>query len=324
MIRGREVYRLAVPVFLAFPALLAAAGWLTPAQGNLAPPATHEAILFHVQPVSAGFCDQDHVWECPQVRQHTEATGLLEFDLFVYSNRPEEDLSLCTLDLPLAWPAEWTLIDWECCHEGEASFAVSGHAGQLSIAWQSCPDLRGGLLLVARFIMDVEGCGWFGVAGVLDHPTLKLTRGSQELDIWWVLPGWAQAGVTCSYCYIPCDLHTPCRPELTPRHIELETCLGGTAQGYARCWMHGGCEAAYATTADWLEVEVGDPVPASDGITQEILIRADATSLPVGTHEAYIRASGECVGCTRLILSVIPTPPVSIHTSWGKLKDLYR
>ena len=40
--------------------------------------------------------------------------------------------------------------------------------------------------------------------------------------------------------------------------------------------------------------------------------------------QANVRATEECVGCMRVVLSVLPMPPTSLHTSWGRLKGLYR
>ena len=70
---------------------------------DLAPPTVQEGFFFHVQPVSADFCDQQTIWECSQIRQSTPDTGTLEFDLFVYSKRDDPQMSINGLSLPLEW-----------------------------------------------------------------------------------------------------------------------------------------------------------------------------------------------------------------------------
>ncbi|MFH1144149.1 MAG: hypothetical protein V1774_06370 [Candidatus Eisenbacteria bacterium] len=313
------------------PSVLALVAWsiaggmfLSPAKANLAPPAPQEGILFHVQPVSADFCSQQAIWECSQLRQFTPEKGRLEFDLFVYTKRDEANLSLGELNLPLSWPADWELISWECCKGGQGELTPHRDMAELSIRWPERPVFEGRLMLAARFILEAPDCGWFGVNGLASGPVLRLGRMEGDLEVWWALPGWAQAGVECSHCHVPCDLLLPCRPELSPAVLELQALSGTETSGWIHVNSGRRCSPQFTTDAEWLTLDVGAPVSADDGVHLDVVVRANARGLAEGTYESWIHGTDDCVECVRVIFSVFPPPPSGVETSWGSVKSLFR
>jgi len=325
-VRGRSVR--ADLVLMA--ALLASTLLCTPVAADLAPfpdlapPTVQEGFFFHVQPVSADFCDQQTIWECSQIRQSTPDTGTLEFDLFVYSKRDDPQMSINGLSLPLEWTESWHLINWECCSGGQGQLDPQGQLVQLTIEWPERPALQGRLFLAARFIMDAPDGGWFGVSGMSDGPQLRFTCSKGDLEIWWVLPGWAEAGVECGQCYVPCDLLLPCRSELTPDRVDLRIMCGATATAQIRSRTGARCQPAFASTADWLTLEVSESVLGEEGLNHELTLRADAGNLAAGSYVAWIRSGDDCTTCARVVLTVIPQVPVEAHRSWGQVKEFYR
>jgi len=305
--------------------LLACGTILQPAGANLAPPAPEEGILFHVQPVNDAFCDQPSLTECWQIQQYTADRGTLEFDLFVYSKRQVAGLTMADLHVPLGWPESWHLIDWDPCGDGQGDLVQLGNKAELTLHWDDRPELRGRLFLAARFIVEAPDYGWFGMAGFPSGPVLRLGSALGDVDVWWALPGWGEAGVECGYCAQSCDLMLPCRPEFSATALHIGVVSGGT--GSARLGVSTGrrCALSFDASEGWITLAVGTPQVSDEGQSYELVVNIDATDLTEGNYEAWIQGSDDCAQCVHVLLAVLPPPPVEATVeSWGQVKSRFR
>jgi hypothetical protein len=316
---------------LVLPAVL----WGTP-QPAEANPLPEGAILTHVQPVDPDFCNQCPITACDQIVQYTEETGILEFDLFVYPPGYEPDLTISRLEGLVEWPPQWQFIDYELCEGGQGTILVNGNQAQLDIAWPACPQMNGEVFLVARFIVDVTGYGSLGISELGAAVDLHCPPDEYEM---WAVGAVARAGVECSYCYTPCDLGWPCEPHLSPGVLELEVTEGESVRGQIHVYITGSdpdfpCGPNFVATESWAALDV----EWTDWNLCEIEVTADASALDRGIYEGWVRGEGDCVGCTRVVLTVLPgaqgvwdddreagepqDPGTAV--SWGRLKTLYR
>lgn len=307
-------------------ALLAA---LTPAAANPLPDA---AVLIHVQP-AVGSPEPTTITSCDEIVQYTEQSGYLEFDVFVYA-LSFQGMPISQVAFGLEWPADWTLYSTEVFHDGEGGITQTGPGqADLDVTWPSCPILEDQVFLVGRLVMEVTHPGSL-VTDLNWTPAGHYGCPPQTCEF-YAMAGEGQAAVVCSYCAIPCDLHDPCRAELSPPTLELDALQGETTQGVIDATVHGGdgsmpCPITFDATAPWISLDT----EWFDWYTVTITVTADATGLATGTHACWVRGLHECVGCTRVLLTVEassqgvpedpPVPGPAQQVSWGTLKGLYR
>jgi hypothetical protein len=298
-------------------------------QPLLANPLPTSAIFVHVQPVNPDFCDDNPIVSCPEIVQYTQASGLLEFDLFFYPMMAPPPLRISGFETAVEWPSTWDLVGWEICHGGEGTVDLNGNQASIAINWPSCPTMTEDVFLVARLIINVTSHGHLDYSlGGGSSVRIGCPPDVEEWDTWQLS---AEAGVECSFCWMPCDFGDYCNPVPDPTLLELQVRQGETAQRDVHFDIVGGglvypCPVIFVTTASWLtetHIELGWDEWL---VTLEI----DTSGLAPGYHQAWLRGEVECVGCTRVLLEVLPPitgvadpePPAS--TSWGRVKTLYR
>jgi len=312
--------------------LLIAAAMPQPALANPLPEAV---IYYHVQPVDPNFCTQTTVTSCPQIVQYTEATGIMEFDLFLMTAYGSE-LPVYGLETIVDWPWTWNLLEWEICNGGTGMVDIYYNQAILDLSWPSCPP-AGELFRAMRFVVEVTGYGNFGQHD-WHESWIHVECPPDVMDLSPMVAS-ATAGVQCGYCFQPCDFHDPCHPHPTPESLELVLRQGQSVQREIDVFISGGeypwpCPVTFVPSESWLTV---DPV-ATDYNQWLLTVNIDATGLPLGYYEAWIRMVDECIGCTKVYLEVVdPLSAVPddedseggdqeprLPATWGRLKALYR
>jgi len=314
---------------------LIAAGFLgvSIAHGNPLPPS---GLAVHVDAGAPGFCEQSPLTECTEIVQYTSEVGELAFGLYYVSYF--EEYSPYELSVEINWPEQWTHREIEICGGADGYWsATSATSAEIDVNWHDCPPWEGGIKLYAIVHMGVYG------PGTMTVETLDASVGCPPTvydD--WPVPGMAQAGVQCSYCFRPCDLSNPCQPVLTPATLSLSADVGGTAEETIHIDMpreewESPCDAFVDATVDWLSVDYAyDPYLGEGSIT----VSADASELEPGGHVGYVRCRSEdgwqagCTTCTHVLFEVIANQgapgegplddePAKV-TSWGHVKRIYR
>jgi hypothetical protein len=300
------------------------------ATANPLPPG---GLFVHVQPVNPSFCDECSFAYCEDLTQHTELTGLVEFDLFVY---PLEfvwmmpDVAFYQLAAELHWPSDWQLVSLELCGGAVGSIDPTGPGtAHLEAAWPNCPLLSESqrVFLAARLVLDVTHAGTFG-ATFLEG---RMGCPPDDFEI-WLVDGFAQAGMECSYCYTDCYFEWLCEPQPDPTTLALEALAGDATGGQIHVLLLGwdplySCELNAEATADWLSCSLQQ----IDDDEYQIGLIADASGLEPGVYEAWVRAVSDCIGCTRVVFTVLAVQGLEeepgadrLGISWGQLKTLYR
>lgn len=313
-------------------------GLLVATAPSLANPLLDCAVLVHVQPFEPDFCSTSTISTCEQVMQHTAETGLLEFDLFVYTPGWGFDLPVSALSGACQWPPDWQYVGHEICHGGDGLIDVVGPGALLDLYWPECPRMSGEVFLAARFLLEVPNHGKFDFPVIGTQSNIAIECPPDEQILWVPLTCSAEAGVVCDYCQVPCDLTASCDPQPSPSVLELQCFPGETAGGQISGSIAGHdelyiCDELFVETdTDWLSHDLWHQ--QWEGIF-EIEVEADASGLGPGTYETWLRVIADCAGCTRVVLNVrdpqtIPdqdpdgAPQPAGDTSWGRLKQIYR
>lgn len=282
-------------------------------------------VFTHVQEVNPLFCEQCPIEYCDQIQQYATLTGPVEFDLFVFTGGY---VAVHDLALNLQWPVEWTLVDWAVCQEGEGILEAQDNQADFALTWPQCPEFPTEVFLAARLVFNVTG---FGTLQVRDG-TPGIYIGCPPDGFWdWPMCSGGQAGVECSYCYASCDLSLVCRPNLTPGVLDLEAEQGTLIEEHLDVEFNGEfCTGSYSATEPWIYLDVSFLGPGQD----ELTVTIDTNTLAPGEYYAWIRGESHCVGCTRVLLNVLPAmqsvpedpclPPSRDAETWGRVKALYR
>ncbi len=301
-----------------------------PARANPLPPG---GILIHVQPVNPDFCVTNPIADCAQIVSHTDADGVLEFDLFLLTFEFDRPVGIQSLLTMVQWPGQWTLLDYEICHGGEGPVEIIGNQAIMDITWPTCPVWSDEVFLAARFIIDVQGYGSFGqfegfentlVAGCPDSPANA-----------YLMVGRADAGVECTYCYTQCNLGSPCNPHPDPDVLELQVPVGQTVQRDIHVPIFGGdlvypCPTTFVADESWMSLDY-EEIGWNDYM---VTLTVDTSELQEGFYDGWVRAMDQCVGCTWVNLEVMPPTavgdydlpdgPEPVASTWGLVKVLYR
>lgn len=286
-------------------------------------------IFVHVQPPVENFCEINSITMCDEIVQYTDATGILEFDLYlmVPLGMP---MTYYGLQTSLAWPASWVFLGWEACHGGEGWFDPIGNGGALNITWPSCPTTENEVFLAARFVMQVTGYGKFGGADWGEATVTFDCPPDEYSEIIFMTA--AEAGVECAYCFQPCDFGSACKPVPDPAELFLSVVQGQSAESQIHVPVLGGgftmpCTPFFHTTADYMTVTY-EEIGWNDYM---VTLTVDTEELATGFHQAWFKAVDTCTGCTRVIVEVLPPvngvpgedPGQPTLSTWGAMKALY-
>jgi hypothetical protein len=318
---------LGLPVFLA----LLLVGAALPAGAN---PLPSNAIFTHVQTPSPSFCSQGLPFTCEQIVQHTEATGQLEFDIFLWSMMGGMGYSFDAVRVTAQWPASWGFVDADFCGGADGSLDVQGNRLVVDATWlPDCPVLGTGVYPIARIVLDVTGHG--ELTYLYTEPN-DMTWGcppDEYQEGLGALIG-AEAGVECDYCYEACDFDMMCVPHLTPTTLTVEVPRGLTDHYTIDAVVpsyEAPCSADFFPTASWMAVEAQQ----MDWENYRLTLTVNAQGLELGEYSGWVIGQADCRGCCRVNLTVtdsqgIPDEqpadgsPSGDVTSWGAVKNLYR
>lgn len=266
------------------------------------------SIYTHVQEVNPNFCEENPFTTFEDISPNTPLTGELEFDLF-YSCMDVVD----SVSVTLEWPAEWSFVSFEFCDGG-------GNATALSHGLALIVDTPGGASLLGLFGRLVLNASTAGELDLID-PRIHL-------------PGWgwetvygvgARTGLLCGDCP-PDPWQHPnfCVPELTPTSLELTAEQGASASDEFEALLNDliGCTATFDSEADWITLEVDQPLPYIPHYI--VTVTADAIALEIGVHQSWVYVdSGDCIECLEVIFEVTEDSPVESAT-WGQIKSVFR
>jgi hypothetical protein len=289
-----------------------------------------EYLMFtHVQPPDPTFCDRISTMRCDEIIQYTEATGQLEFDLFLWRWL---GYSFDSLAVTATWPATWGFVEASLCNGGQGSIDVQGNRAVVGASWlPDCPQVADAFL-VARFVLDVTENGEFEMGNgpqylIVGCPPYER---NEDLELW--AP--AEAGVECEYCYQDCDFDHVCRPGLSPRTLDI-TLPQGCSDRYTLTGYSGAdppeymCPPSFSVTEGWMESAV-EPLGEFE---YRLTLTVHTQGLEPGDYSGWVTMEQDCRACTRVNLTVTdsqgieepdePVPPVDAKT-WGQIKTLYR
>jgi hypothetical protein len=298
------------------------AGMPQPLTANPLPEAI---LLIHTQPVDPDFC-ANPIRTCDEIVPFTEATGLVEFDLFFMPAGLNPPVEMNTFEAVVQWTGAGAIVDWQICNIGGGTVQAMGNEASLDLYWPFCPVVEDEIFLIARIVVDVGGYGQFRVS---EGAPCRIGVGCPvpEYIEPWPLP--ATAGVVCSYCFMPCTFQSPCRPSPDPEFLYLDLRQGEIVQRDIHVDVHGGggvwpCPTGFDTTEPWMTVGAIELAMNEWLATLEI----DTSALDPGHYQGWMRAAADCVGCTRVELDVRP-PNTGVSedpssTTWGRVKTLYR
>lgn len=298
----------------------------TPGGANPLPPSL---LLLHVQPEDPYRCAPPDVYDCRDLVQVTDASGDLEFIVFLQRGDPDPT-QIARLDFTLAWGSGWAPTDLESCTDAEYTYELFGNEISLHFEWPDCPTFPP-FQPICKLVVAVPENGCLEVTG---NPTVDWGCAPH---VWSEYPmvGKAQAGIDCDYaCFFDCNGGEPCEPHLTPPGLHLEVPQGHLAQELLQSVIshyHSPCGLAVDATEPWIALEVVQTSPSH----HDIYVTIDAAGLAVGGYDAWIRATSQARDCCPVHLTVIAdpqslpedeTPPADemTRTTWGGVKGLYR
>ncbi len=300
---------------------------------SIANPLPSGVILVHVQPVTSDFCSTNPITDCEDIVQYTDASGTLEFDLYIQLLEFEPPISYYSLNTVVQWSPGWALLDWEFCHDGTGSVDVVGNEATVDIVWPSCPQAEGEVFLAARFVVEVTGYGKFGT---LDWNESTVFVGCPPLTYSsFPFLAAAEAGVECSYCFVSCTFEGPCQPVPDPAMLDLSVIQGQASVSEIHIPVFGGltwpCAVSFVPTEDWMTFSY-EEIGWNDYM---VTLTVETAGLEPGFYEGWFRAEDACVGCTKVNLEVLPpvnavpgddptTGPPVVRSTWGTMKTLYR
>jgi len=320
----RSAWSRFLPGFLVVTALAGACGSVA---ANPLPPS---AMFTHIQVPNPAFCENAPPMTCDQIVQYTEATGLLEFDLFLWSYFTGDRFH--AVRVTATWPVSWGVVEASLCNGAHGTIQVQGNRAVVDASWlPDCPTLETGVALVGRVVLDVTGHGTFDYSYTEPRCVTWNCPPNGYTDDLAALVG-GTAGVVCDYCYADCRFQTLCRPELTPAVLNIEIPRGLSDQyaieAFTYFWDEP-CSPSFLGTESWMSLAVEQV----DWMRHRLTLTVDTQGIEVGEHAGWVIGQEDCRGCTRVNLTVTdsqgieepdePTPP-GATTTWGEVKSLYR
>lgn len=306
--------RSVLPALISALALLALA---LPASANTGPSGD---ILIHVRPYDGQPPQLD---DCSQIVQHTEATGWIEFDLYLHT--PGYAIHPRSVVVELDWSATWNYLGHEVASGGEGEFNPYVNPVLCTLSWPDCPPATSDLQLLLRLWLWVPGPGeMWSPSG---YPEVFLCP-PWDYELWGVEVAAAAAGVVCGYPQDPCNGGIHCWPQADFPLIELAAIPGDIAQATLhftfRSHWWSGCSTTCQGTADWMHVS-GQMVFEFQRYT--VFLQVNTAGLAPGDYSGWVQVdSGGGRGCTEVLLHVLtPTgvSPVDDAVSWSLIKSLY-
>jgi hypothetical protein len=277
-------------------------------------------ILTHVE-AAGDPCRHNTITACEDIVQFTDLDGSLEFCLFIYpSYWLGDSLWISRFEAPVSWPEGWQLLQWHACGGGWGDFDVAGSGGDLEVVWPEPALIAEEVFLAACFRIYVDGFGRFECPGSSD---IWLCRPPDEWNTYGMGID-ARAADACSDCRVRCTGSAYCRPRLSPEEVTLDVGMDWVVETAVRISAHtlSGelCDLTVDTDVPWISIET-TPI---NWDTIEASLTIDSSDLELGTHRAFLRATGGCMACGRLVLNVRQDPPSPDVTSWGRVKVLFR
>ena len=303
-------------------------GLLFTVGANPLPPS---AIFTHVQPPNPTFCDQAPSMTCDQIVQYTEATGQLEFDLFLWAYFAGDRFN--AVRVTATWPTSWGFVGASLCNGAHGSIDVQGNRAVVDASWlPDCPTLDTGVSLVARIVLDVTGYGEFNYNYTEPRRVTWGCPPSEHTEDLATLVE-ARAGVECDYCYADCGFQMLCHPQLTPATLDVEVPRGlsdqYTIQAIVYSWEDP-CTPSFTGTESWMSLGVEQ----IDWATYLLTLTVDTQGMEMGEYSGWVIGEDDCRGCTRVNLTVTssqgieepadPGPEPGVPKTWGGVKTLYR
>jgi hypothetical protein len=313
----------------------------------LADVAPESGLFAHVQPVS-GSCETP-ITECTQIVRSTSAEGPVEFLLFFMRGAyswPGETICIQSIHSQLTWPETWQLVEFQACGSATTSWLdPNGSTHALNIGWYTDPylisDLQGGVVPVARLVMNVSGPGRLDFAGYDTQTPIELRHGCYSSQfVTYPARVYAEAGIQCGYITWNCGHGAEgfeCEPFFAVPELLLSTPTGtqtiGTVDFWAAPWLGSDnlCPVAIDTRAPWCTAWV-DPVHEPGQAHLQVM--ADAGGLTPGLYETEIELSNATWGVARCLpveftveeasASIDENPPETPTMNWGQIKRLYR
>jgi hypothetical protein len=293
-------------------------------------PAT--ALFTHIQQPNPEFCDLVSTMPCEQIVQYTEATGLLEFDIFLWAV-PYTGQEFDAVQFTANWPTSWSFVSASLCNGAEGSIDVQGNRAAVSAAWlPDCPTMGTDIFLVARLVLGVTGRGELTYRYDAAHEVIWGCPPSEYGETLGALVG-GEAGIECDYCYVDCDFQLTCHPELTPAALNVEIPRGLSDHYTIDALVYSyedPCTPSFSGTESWMSLAVTQ----MDWSLWRIILTVNTQSMDLGQYSGWVIGQDDCRGCTRVNLTVTsnqgieepndePAPPGE-PKSWGTIKALYR
>jgi hypothetical protein len=251
---------------------------------------------------------------CEDVRQSTELTGLLEFDL-ILDGFPA---MWCEERIAVHWPSDWEFVSADVCGtELGGYFQPMGSGGRIwlpydadGIPWGE--DVMG----LAKLVLNVTSPGWFEI--------------TEATNCGWIVSPGARAGSTCGDCVVirPCTREDLGRPVPSLEMLELQTEAGSPASGQFRARnvrIHDYGSLSFVASETWMTLDVqteGDPGSLDYLVTVNTSADLTAPGVYGGTVEVRAPACHECV---QVVLTVTDEGhPAAQPETWGSVKNRYR
>ena len=285
---------------------------------GLADVVPESALLIHVQPVSEPCLTS--LTNCNQLIHTTNAQGEMEFLLYFYPIWVQGDgLRIRNVHTSLVWPANWQLIDAHLCSGSWGGF----DGGTLNIEWWDeplLPEFSGGVFLLARLVINVNGPGRLDFADAYDNPVGLQRDGVPFVSYATGFP--TEAGMGCEYYSHRCAHYEFCYFGFQGLALELSAPPDGITVGELEFPLEGCGALSINPGADWAQAVV----ERIDGNLGLIRVTANAAGLPSGVYETSIQVSrplkARCLPVTFTVLGTASAPDdrVVVRRSWGAIK----
>jgi len=303
-----------------------------PGRADVAP---ESGLLAHVRPVS-GSCGTP-ITHCSEIVRSTSQSGPIEFLIFFMRGAyawPGETVCLWSIDNELSWPDAWQLVAFEPCGGSVGTLDPQGATHRLHLQWvdyYGIEDRPGGVLPVARLVMNVAGAGRLDIVKHYGENPIMLMRDCDMFSTFVTYPVqvYAEAGMTCGYIAAHCGYdEARCEPRFSVDDLELRAAPGAVADttiGFSAILLgHIPCDVVVDTHAPWCEAWV-----TSLNQSQRYLrVRADASGLSAAVHETAVELRAVEYSSVSRCLPVtftVDAGPVPVEAaSWGRIKSLYR
>ncbi|MBU1698859.1 MAG: hypothetical protein KJ970_13735 [Candidatus Eisenbacteria bacterium] len=303
--------------------------------------APESAFLAHVQSVSQWPC-YTPITNCDQIVRSTSADGELEFLLFFMRGAyswPGETLCIRSLRSEITWPDTWQFVDFETCGDADGGLDLNGDTHALYLTWDYPYPISaepGGVIPVARLVMNVAGPGWLDLVGW--HGDVELQHDCHgTIFVTYSIQVDAEAGIECGHVSPHCGYReSGCIAIFEVPELLLNASPGAAADGTVDFWAEGMgdpdiyCPQDVSSHAAWCTAWIDSEYVPGEA---HLHVTADAAGLEPGFYETEIELSNTYWGVARCLpvrftiedasASVDQNPPATPVT-WGWIKTLYR